>query len=352
MSQLNPTNTKKKGTKKQPADWPQADSSPNLAVHDLPHESSTLECWNQNCHLATIQGRHFSLFASFTRTVIGKDEQTGEAIFTHSVRWALTDTDTQQYHPDSLADRTDALVSNTTLQLVIDYNSFQKIQEGKYQLKLHNPLTGVGCELNFIPFVNPVLHGNNGLVTGSRGEDLFYYFIPACEVNGTITLPGSASFDVEGCGWYDHQFGKPKTARAKKQQLSLNWFSIQLDNSWQITAYELYDTNKQPALFDSIKQPAVRWGVLIDPDGNAAPLADVQLTPGATFTSARTFIAYPIQWQLAIPEYYIDLDIQAALPDQEFITVVDKPAFWQGRIQISGRFGKRSVNGLGYIERS
>ncbi len=93
--------------------------------------------------------------------------------------------------------------------------------------------------------------------------------------------------------------------------------------------------------------------MLIDPDGNAAPLADVQLTPGDTWTSARTFIAYPKQWQLAIPEYYINLDIHAPLPDQEFITLVDKPAFWQGKSSdISGRFGKRSVNGLGYIERS
>jgi len=352
MSQPKQSSTKKKGTKKQPADWP-ADNNPvDLAIHDLPHESSTLECWNQNCHLATIQGRHFSLFASFTRMVIGKDEHTGEAIYTHSVSWALTDTDKQKYLPDSLADRTDAIINNTTLQLEIDHNSFQKIQEGKYQLKLHNPVTGVGCELNFMPFVNPVLHGNNGLVTGTRGEELFYYFIPACEVNGIITLGGEDPFEVEGCGWYDHRFGKPKTARAKKQQLSLNWFSIQLDNNWQITAYELFDANKQPALFDTGKQTAARWGVLIDPDGNAAPLADLQLTTADTWISARTFIAYPTQWRLTIAEYYIDIDIHASLSDQEVITVVDKPAFWQGRVQITGRFGKRTVNGLGYVERS
>ncbi|MBO9202339.1 MULTISPECIES: lipocalin family protein [Niastella] len=352
MSQPNPLKTKKKRTKKQPADWPANYNPLDLAKHDLPHDSSTLECWNQNCHLATIKGQHFSLFASFTRTVIGKDEQTGEAIYTHSVFWALTDTDTNKYHPCSLADRADAQFNNSTLQLAIDHNSFQKIQEGKYTLQLHNPVTGVGCELNFMPFVNPVLHGSNGVVTGPRGEDLFYYFIPACEVNGTITLPGEDPLEVEGCGWYDHQFGKPKTARAKKQQLSLNWFSIQLDNSCQITTYELFDTNKQPALFDSDKQPVGRWGFLIDPEGNAAPLADCQLLPRNTWTSARTFIAYPIQWKLTIAEYYIDLDIHAPLPDQEFITVVDKPAFWQGRVQVNGRFGKRTVNGLGYFERS
>jgi predicted secreted hydrolase len=349
MPQPNPTNAKKKKGA-QPADWP-ANGAIDLALHDLPHSSSTLESWHLNCHLATLNGRHFSLFASFTNTIIGKDEQTGDALYALSVNWALTDTDKQQYHHHSHADRADALVSRERLQLVIDQNSFQKIQEGKYQLKLHNALTGVACELNFMPFVNPVLHGDNGLITGTGGENLFYYFIPACEVNGTITLPGEEPFEVEGCGWYDHQFGKPKTARAKKQQLSLNWFTIQLENSWQITVYELFNTNKQPALFESDKQGAARWGVLIDPDGNAAPLADFQLTPGDTWTSARTLIAYPVQWRLTIAEYYIDIDIHAPLPGQEFITVVGNQAFWKGRIQIAGRFGKRTVNGLGYGER-
>lgn len=345
MSQPNPTNAqkkKRKGTSTQPADWP-ANGAIDLALHDLPHGSSTLECWDQNCHLATIKGRHFSLFASFTRTIIGKDEQTGDALYALSVNWALTDTDNHQYHTGSLADRTDVLVSKDTLQLTIDHNSFQKIQEGKYQLRLHNASTGVACELNFMPFVNPVLPGSEGMVTGAGGENLFYYFIPACEVNGTITIPGEAPLDVEGCGWYDHQFGKPKTTRTKsgKQHLASNWFSIQLDNSWQLTTYELSDNRKD-------QQPVDRWAVLIDPNGNSVNVAGFQLVPSETWASARTSIAYAVKWRLTIAEHEIELEIHAPLPNQEFITVVDKPAFWQGRVQIAGKFGKRRVNGLGY----
>jgi predicted secreted hydrolase len=341
MSQPNPTNTKKKRST-QPTDWP-ANGTPDLALHDRPHGSSTLECWNLNCHLATIKGHHFSLFASFNSTLIEKDEQTGDALYALSVNWALTDIDKQQYHPHSLPCRADAFVSKDTLQLTINENSFQKIQEGKYQLRLQNVVTGVACDLNFMPFVNPVLHGNEGVVTGTGGEKLFYYFIPACEVNGTITVPGSAPFEVEGCGWYEHSFGQTKTTRAKagKQNLASNWFSLQLDNSWQITIYELLDNKKEPV---------DRWAVLIDPDGNPATVADFQLTPAAAWTSARTAIAYPAQWRLTIAAHEIDLAIHAPLPDQEFITVVDKPAFWQGRIQIAGRFGKRTVNGLGYFK--
>jgi predicted secreted hydrolase len=339
MSQPNPTNAKKKRSTL-PTDWP-ANGAIDLALHDLPHGSSTVECWNLNCHLATIKGRHFSLFAAFTSAIIGKDEQTGDALYALSVNWALTDIDNQQYHAASLADRPDALVSKDTLELTIEKNSFQKIQEGKYQLRLHNAVTGVACELNFMPFVSPVLHGHQGVITGAGGENLFCYFIPACEVNGTITVPGSAPLDVEGCGWYEHNFGKPKTTRAKAaKSLTSNWFSIQLDNSWQLSTYELFDNKKD--------QPVDRWAVLVDPDGNPVTVTDFQLTTAETWTSARTSIAYPVKWRLTIAEQEIELDIHAPLPDQEFITVVDKPAFWKGRIQITGRFGKRTVNGLGY----
>ena len=328
MSRLNQPNAKqkqKKGTD-YPADWP-ADGPIDLARHDLPHDSSTIEWWYQNCHLATVKGRHFSLFASFFRMAIGRNEQTGEFTYAHSVTWALTDTDNQRYYADSLVDRAapaeglkmiargdepadkllqaaikevfeknnvplpdrlmqkEGQVSKNELKLVVDNNCFQKIHEGKYQLQLHNPLNGVSVELNFMPFVHPVRHGNNGVVVGTGGEDMFYYFIPACEVNGTINIPGEAPLEAEGSGWYDHEFGKPKAATAElgiKHDIAWNWISLQLDNSWQISAYDLFDNN-------NAGRSAGRWAILIDPDGNQTNVTDFQLVPGGSWTSSRTF---------------------------------------------------------------
>ena len=53
-----------------PADWPGAGLI-NLAVHDLPHRSSTTEWWYQNCHFETVDGRQLSLFAAFFRIAKG-----------------------------------------------------------------------------------------------------------------------------------------------------------------------------------------------------------------------------------------------------------------------------------------
>lgn len=316
MPRLNTTNTKKKKTvTDHSAGWP-ADGAIDLTVQDLPHSSSATEWWYQNCHLATINGRHFSLFASFGRTATGRNRITGETNYTWSLSWVLSDSDNNKYYADSLKERTAPIGNTDKLHLTIADNSFQKIQEGKYQLKLHNPQNGIICELNCMPFVNPIRHGNNGVITGTGSTALFHYFIPACEVNGSITIAGENTHEVEGCGWYDHEFGK-----TKKTSTTYNWLSLQLDNSWQITVYD---------------QPGGRYAILIDPDGNAASINDFQFVPNESYTT----------WRLVIAEFYIDLDVHATHPDQEFVT----PAFREGRVQAKGKFGKRIVNGLGFIE--
>ena len=39
---------------------------------------------------------------------------------------------------------------------------------------------------------------------------MFYYFIPRCDVDGSITFRGDARPVAKGQGWYDHEFGGPR----------------------------------------------------------------------------------------------------------------------------------------------
>ena len=48
----------------------------------------------------------------------------------------------------------------------------------------------------------------------------------------------------------------------------------------------------------------------------------------------------------------IDLTIEASFADQEFITCISKPAFWEGRCVVRGSVRGVAVDGLAYIERS
>jgi geranylgeranyl pyrophosphate synthase len=66
----------------------------------------------------------------------------------------------------------------------------------------------------------------------------------------------------------------------------------------------------------------------------------------------RTFENYPTAFTLEIPEAELSLNIEATFNDQELVTVISKPAFWEGRCKNSGTLRGKAVAGSGYVERS
>jgi geranylgeranyl pyrophosphate synthase len=78
--------------------------------------------------------------------------------------------------------------------------------------------------------------------------------------------------------------------------------------------------------------------------------------PGATletiesWRSTRTFIEYPIALRLRSPAAALDLEVRATFPDQEVMTVISDPAFWEGTVTVSGSMRGRSVTGRGWLE--
>src|ERR1700733_16056058 len=86
-----------------PADWPQPGPI-DLGVHDLPHRSSTTEWWYMNSHFQSEDGRRLSLFAAFFRIVKGRNPETKQPEYAHSVTWALSDLDRKTYFSDSRVD--------------------------------------------------------------------------------------------------------------------------------------------------------------------------------------------------------------------------------------------------------
>lgn len=383
------TNTQKTLIDNYPSTWP-VDGQIDLDIHDLPHHESVIEWWYQNCHLTSQDGKQLSLFASFFR-MGNKDENSGKFTYTHSVVWSLTDAEEKKYCRDSLLDpsmpkqalkflkkneeRNDgnksirralkevyekgnvplpdrllkkpADVSIEKLSLEYDENSFKKDSEGNYILKLENPLNKVKCSLHFTPLIKPVRHGKNGMVEGVTQEDMFYYFIPKCNVNGEIQI-NDTIYKVEGDGWYDHQFSRPADETSTyefKNNIAWNWIALQLNNGYQLTGYDLFDNNNNG-------EHAGGTIVIIDPNGKTTQIENYTFSPNEYWTSTKTFISYPVSWTLHIPQLDIYLSITSSFPEQEFITSLSAPAFWEGSINAVGGFIENQVFGRGYIERN
>jgi len=377
-----------------PSDWPRPGPI-DLALHDLPHRSSSTEWWYANAHLRA-GGRRISIFAAFFRVLAGRDPKTGENRYTHSATWAVTDVERKHYHGHSRLDRSaprmglerikggrgsrdgrvnramaevlergampspdrffesEVRVSEEKLELDFGGLRYERLDDGSYRLSLTDAHTKSAAELVFAPRKPAVRHGDDGLVRGPGGEDMFYYFIPRCAVTGTITLEGAAHAVESGDGWLDHEFGavtatptvtdaKP-AAEGPREDVAWNWIAAQLADGSELTAYSLVRCRDQ--------KPLDQRAVLIDAQGNATTHAEIELVPDRTWRSLRTFFDYPTRWTLSVPAADLKLSLQASFEDQELVTTLSKPAFWEGRCEVSGTVKGSPVAGLAYLERS
>lgn len=372
--------------------WP-ASGSIDLAAHDLPHPEADTEWWYVNAHVEGVDGRAFGVFAAFFRIISKRDEHTGAITYAHSMTWAITDLATGRYLGESRVDdrapelglerlengrgsKDDRLnramremlerrqiptpdrvfsgpVSVAPDRLHVQYvdGGFEKLADGSYRLALAHHDGKTAAALTFAPRKEPCRHGDDGVVRGNAGEQMFYYFIPRCDVTGTVTVDAAPVELARGQGWYDHEFGgyvaassAPEGEGAGIRDLGWNWTAVQLADGRDLTAYEIIDVKTNETVGN--------WAVLVEADGAQRSIRDASFAPLGTWTSMRTFHAYPITWRLTAPSIGLDLEIAAALADQELITVISKPAFWEGRCDARGTLGGAAVSGLAYVERS
>lgn len=278
------------------------------------------------------------------------------------------------------------VVAKDRLALLYGSSRFSKRASGCYELRLFDEATGVGCDLLFNPKKPPIRHGNQGLIHGVSNELMFYYFIPRNELSGTVTMAGEQSPVVDGVGWYDHEFGfvpqseaapegssgpgaqarsgggirsigsvrsdaSPRSTHPDLAQLikkgggatDWNWAALQLDNGVDVTVYSITRI--------ATGQVLDNWAIVSDADGRRTQYDGLTFRALETWRSTRSFLQYPTRWHLVIPGAKVDLTIEATFQDQELITVIAEPAFWEGQVKVTGHQGGAPVAGLGWVER-
>jgi geranylgeranyl pyrophosphate synthase/predicted secreted hydrolase len=373
------------------ADWP-GPGPIDLSVHDAPHASSTLEWWYVNAHLELEGGQKVAVFAAFFRQ-LAHDAGTDRAReYTHSVAWGLSLIDEKRYISkvavDSLAAEVglrnlDAGVKNDDprverayrevlskgkipgptrmfhtaprvgeRRLALDYDGdrFEKTFDGSYRLALHDEVTGTSCELSFGLEKPPTRYGEDGVVHGVSGETMFYYFVPRARVTGSVRLGAEARHVADGSGWYDHEFGftapgsarRNDTARAQRGETCWRWLSLQLDDGSDLSVFFITRRLTGEVLDN--------WTMRVDERGQSSVYRDAQLDTLQTWRSTRTFIEYPVGMRVQVPSAGLDLIVQATFGDQEVITVISEPAFWEGSVKVSGELDGAAVRGRGWLE--
>ena len=377
-----------------PADWP-GDGPIDLDVHDRPHASSVLEWWYVNAQLEMDGGRRVGIFAAFFRQATGRTVK-GQVEYAHSIAWALSDPQNRRYVPVCAVDRAavafglrkidggvavaDARVARALrevlsrgraplptrmlegepqaatdrLDLAFGANRLSKRPSGEYELHLRDESSGIACDLLFAPEKAAVRHGNDGVIHGVSDELMFYYFIPRNRVTGELVIDGARRPIARGLGWYDHEFGyvpeaaapasRPVSARrAEAGATAWSWAGVQLDDGADVTVYTITRAGTGDVLD--------HWAVISDGGGRRAQYQRVLLRPLQTWRSPRSFLEYPTRWRLVVPEAKLDLVLEATFDDQELVTVISDPAFWEGQVTATGTHQGKAVAGLGWAER-
>ena len=214
--------------------------------------------------------------------------------------------------------------------------SIQGYDENLFPIELTADAKDISIKLTLQAGSKPlVLQGDRGLSRkgGEAGNASYYYSFTRLPTQGSIRI-GNKNLQVKGNSWFDREWSSSALA---SDQAGWDWFSLQLKDGRDLMFYRMRDKKGKAQKFSN--------GVLVDVDGVVHPLSldNVQLKPLKFWENSKQ-ITYPLNWSLKIPQYKIDLRIDAVFEDQEMQHTV---RYWEGAVRVSG-----SHDGVGYLELS
>jgi predicted secreted hydrolase len=171
-----------------------------------------------------------------------------------------------------------------------------------------------------------------GVLDFGKSGISYYYSRPRLSAQGTIAI-GAKSVPVSGEVWFDHQWGEFDVL-----SLGWNWFALHLSDGSDLMLYELFDMD----------QRKVMTAGTISNDKGSVPLkpSEVELVPGATWTSPKTNIPYVLEWSIKLPSGV--LNVKPFVADSEFDSGgTTGNVYWEGPVKVTG-----TLDGQGFLELS
>ncbi|ALC90765.1 hypothetical protein AM500_13940 [Bacillus sp. FJAT-18017] len=193
------------------------------------------------------------------------------------------------------------------------------------------------ADLQFSPEKPIALIGGQG-----KPDDLYYYSFTRNKVNGQIVTDRGAE-TVYGQGWFDHQWGRDYGLAKGK---GWDWFGIQLDDGRELLLNQMTSDKKESG---------PKMANLIGRDGSLQFSRQVSFSKEKHWKSFETNARYPISWSITIPEFRMELRVEAAFPKQEMIILGPLKGIWEGAVKVTGREimanGQRKpLAGKGFME--
>lgn len=176
-----------------------------------------------------------------------------------------------------------------------------------------------------------LLEGGKGFLN-LNSKTTYYYSLSNLKTEGRIKIKNKW-VDVTGKSWMDHQWADARYSKDK-----WNWFSVQLDNSIEMVCCE-YDDGKTKTYFADISYA----------NNSQEHYKEIEIISlEKNWVSPESKAIYPLAWKIKIPAKNIDIYLKARIKNQEML--FGSINYWEGPLIVSGMFGNKKVNGIGFME--
>jgi predicted secreted hydrolase len=195
-----------------------------------------------------------------------------------------------------------------------------------------------GLDLALASTKPAALHEGDGFIDFGTAGSSYYYSRTRLDASGELTLDGE-TYAVTGIAWFDHQWGDFISVGG-----GWDWFAINLEDGTDLTLSVVQAATGEPVL---------GYGTLVEADGTARHLdADAfDVRSLDSWTSPVSGHAYPIHWNIVIPEEALAIELRPTLTDQELDTrATTGLAYWEGSQLVRASRGDEPLNGEAYVE--
>ncbi|MGH2583051.1 MAG: lipocalin-like domain-containing protein [Anaerolineales bacterium] len=311
-----------------------------------PHFDFQTEWWYYTGNLETKEGRHFGYELTFFRRALAPPDVVAErssdwsANHIYMAHFVITDVDHDEFHAFERFSRGAAgLAGAENNPYHVWLEDWFVRQTGPNQYELFASSEELEIRLEMTDEKGAVLQGNAGLSRKGpqAGNASYYYSQTRLQSQGEVVIK-DATFAVTGLSWKDHEIS---TSAMSEGQVGWDWFSIQLDNGYDVM---LYQVRREGGGIDPFSS-----GTLIAPDGAVTylTLQDFTIETHTTWRSPHSGATYPMGWTVRIPGKGLEIDLEPYLVDQELnLSFV----YWEGAVSIAGHHAGQAVGGSGYVE--
>ncbi len=316
------------------------------------HPEFESEWWYYTGNLFTASGRHFGFELTFfrrTRVVDAEPQSAWDLDQVYLAHFAVTDTDGERFVLGERLNRAGPGIAGAAAAARRVWNGNWGV-EWRFEdaARPVQVLTAMHRDAALRLVLEPrkpvVIHGRDGVsrkVAGDPRAVSHYLSFTRMAASGTVAVAGE-EFAVQGQAWMDHEFFSDYLTPGK---VGWDWMSVQLDDGSDLMLFGIRDGQGGYG--------PDRFGTWVDAAGRARPIdpGGVSFRPGRRWRSEATGAAYPVEWQVEVPEIGLRLDVRPRLDAQEVFSGDGiLPPYWEGAVRYAGEREGRPVTGIGYLE--